>query len=131
MENFWKAAGLVLVTAILCLAIGKTEKDFSVLLSMTVCSIIAAVAVSYLEPVWDLLWELNSIGDMESNTLGILLKAVGITLIADLAGNICIDAGNGSLSKLMQLLGSTVILYLSVPLIHSLLTLLRDILGEL
>lgn len=131
MENFWKAAGLVLLAAILGLAIGKTEKDFSALITMMACCIVAAIAFSYLEPVLDLLWEMNAIGETQNGVLGVLLKAIGITLVAELAGTICSDAGNGSLGKILQMLGSAVILYLSIPIFNTLLTLIRDVLGEL
>ena len=131
MDTFLKAAGIALLTTVLCLAIGKTEKDFSVLLAMMVCCILAVIAVSYLEPVLDFLWELNSLGELQSNVLEVLLKAVGIALTAELAGKICTDAGNGSLCKILQLLGTTAILYISIPVFRCLLTLIRDVLGEL
>ena len=98
---------------------------------MMACCIAASIAVSYLEPVLDLLWELNDIGEMQDGMLGILLKVAGIALVSELAGMICSDAGNGSLGKTLQLLGSAAILYLSIPIFNTLLTLIREILGEL
>ena len=63
--------------------------------------------------------------------LGILLKAVGIGLVSEIAGLVCTDAGNGSLGKTLQLLGSAVILYLSLPIFTAMLELIREILREL
>lgn len=131
MENFWKAAAIVLLTLILGLAIGKTEKDFSVLLTMMACCVVFVIAISYLEPVLDLLWQLIEIGQMKSSLLEILLKVTGIALVTELVGMICVDAGNASLGKALQFVGSTAILYLSIPLFNGLLTLIREILGEL
>lgn len=131
MSEFWKAAAAVLLAVILGLTVGKQEKDLSVLLTMTVCCMVAIVAVSYFEPVLDLLWQLESMGELQNGMLGVLLKAVGIALVTELAGMICSDAGNGSLGKTLQMLGSAAILYLSVPIFEALLTLIRDILGEL
>ena len=131
MTEFWKAAAMILIAVVLGLAVGKREKDISVLLTMAVCCMTAMIAVSYLEPVLDFLWELESVGNIQKGFLGILLKAVGIALIAEVAGMICSDAGNGSLGKTLQMLGSVVILYLSIPINNALLTLIREILGEL
>lgn len=131
MTEFWKAAAMILIAVVLGLAVGKQEKDISVLLTMAVCCMTAMIAVSYLEPVLDFLWELESVGNIQKGFLGILLKAVGIALIAEVAGMICSDAGNGSLGKTLQMLGSVVILYLSMPIYNALLTLIREILGEL
>lgn len=131
MAEFWKAAAAVLLAVVLGLAVGKQEKDISVLLTMAVCCIVGMTALSYLEPVLDLMWEMESMGQLQGGMLGILLKAVGIALVAETAGLICTDAGNGSLAKTMQLLGSVVILYLSIPIFQAFLALIREILGEL
>lgn len=131
MAAFWKVAAAILVTVVLGLAVGKQEKDITVLLTMAACCMAGVAAVNYLEPVLDLLWELESLGQLQGGMLGILLKAVGITLVAEIAGMICTDAGNGSLAKTLQMLGSAVILYLSIPIFQAFLTLIREILGEL
>lgn len=131
MEEFWKAAAAILLTVILALAVGKQEKDISVLLSMAVCCLVGAAAISYLQPVMDLLRELGELGEVSGETLEILMKAVGIALVSEVAGMLCSDAGNGSLGKMLQMVGSAAILYLSIPLFHGLLTLIQEILGEL
>ena len=131
MEMFWKAAAAVLIAVVLGLALGKQEKDISVLLTMAVCCMGATIAISYLEPVLDFLRELEALGDLQGDMLGILLKAVGIGLVAEIAGMVCTDAGNGSLGKTLQMLGSAAILYLSLPIFSALLKLIQDILGEL
>lgn len=131
MELFWKATGFILITVVLGLVIGRAEKDFSVLLTMTACCIVAAAAASYLEPVLSLLLELNKTAGKQTQMLEILLKAVGISVVSELAGSICGDAGNSSLGKILQLVGSAAILFLSIPLFRGFLTLLQEILGEL
>lgn len=131
MDTFWKAAAAVLLAVILVPAVAKTEKDISVLLTMAVCCLVAAAALSYLEPVLDLLWELKALGDLSGEMLGVLMKAVGIGLVAEIAGMICADAGNGSLGKTLQILASAAILYLSIPLFQAFLTLVQEILNQL
>lgn len=131
MDTFCKAAAAVLLAVVLVPAVAKTEKDISVLLTMAVCCLVAAAALSYLEPVLDLLWELKALGDLSGEMLEILMKAVGIGLVAEIAGMICADAGNGSLGKTLQILASTAILYLSIPLFQAFLTLVQEILGQL
>ena len=131
MDTFCKAAAAVLLAVVLVPAVAKTEKDISVLLTMAVCCLVAAAALSYLEPVLDLLWELKALGDLSGEMLEILMKAVGIGLVAEIAGMICADAGNGSLGKTLQILASAAILYLSIPLFQAFLTLVQEILGQL
>ena len=130
MGYFWKATAAVLMAVILSLALEKQGKDFSVILTLAVCGMAASAAFLYLEPVLDFLWELEAMADLREDMLGILLKAVGIGLVAELASVICTDGGNASLGKQMQLLGSAVILYISLPVFRSLLQLIQRILGE-
>lgn len=131
MGYFWKAAAGVLVALILGLMLEKQGKDVSVLLTMAVCVMLAGIAFSYLEPVLDFLWELEALADLRGDILGILLKAAGIGLVAELAAVICTDGGNAALGKQLQMMASVLILYLSLPMFRSLLTLIQDILGEL
>ena len=131
MELFWKAVGAVLIAVILEVHLGKQEKDFAALLTMAVCCMGTAAALHFLEPVLQLLQELEATAQLQHGALGILLKCTGIALVAEIAGLICRDAGNGSLGKMVQLLGSTGILYLSMPVVRMFAELLQEILGEL
>lgn len=130
MDGFWKASAAVLLTVVLVLALGKREKDISVLLTMAVCCMVTAVAMSYLEPVLDLLWEVEAMANVQDGMIEILMKAVGIGLVVEIAGMICSDAGNSSLGKTIQMLGTVVILSLSIPLFRGFLTLIQEILGQ-
>lgn len=128
MDDFWKSIAVVLTSAILGLAIGKTEKDLSVLLTMTTCSIVGVITVNYLKPVLNLLKELTYMGQLQDNILMVILKSVGIALVSEFASMVCIDAGNNSLAKVLQLLGCSTIAFLSVPMIRSVLSLIEEIL---
>lgn len=131
MENFFKAAGMVLLAVILTLTIGKTEKDISLVLSMVVCCIISGMAIFYIEPVIGLLWEFLSFGTVQRDTFSVLLKVAGVTMVSELICTLCADAGRGSIGKAFHFLGSSVVLYLSVPLLRSLIALIQDLLGIL
>lgn len=131
MAIFWKAAAAALITVILGLALGKQEKDIGVILSIAVCCMITVSALVYLEPVLEFLRELEGLGNLQGDFLGILLKVFGIGLVAEIASTVCADAGNSSLGKTLYSLGSAVILYLSLPVFREMLTLLRRILEEI
>lgn len=131
MEMFWKAAAAVLIALILCLALGKQERDIGVLLTIAVCCMTGMTAITFLEPILDLLRELEMMTQLDGNMLAILLKLVGIGLVSEIVGTICSDAGCGSLGKSLQMLASAAMLYLSIPIFKALLTLIREILGVL
>ena len=131
MVLFWKTAAGILIAVVLVLAVGKQEKDIALLLTMAVTIMAALAAFTYLEPVLDFLYRLEQLGDLQSGVLGTLLKITGISLVTELAGMICRDSGNSALAQGMQLLGSSVILSLSLPILETLLNLMQMIMGEL
>lgn len=130
MTAFWQGAAAVLLTVILGLALGKQGKEAGLLLTLAVCCMVGCLAMTYLSPVIAFLQQLREVGQLDGGMLEILLKAVGIGLIGEIAALICADSGNGALGKALQLLSAAVILWLSIPLLTQLLELLQEILGE-
>lgn len=130
MDIFFKTAAVALITVVLCLIVAKRDKDISLLLSVAGCCMLVVVAVRYLEPVFSFFRQLQSLGNMDSETLGILLKSVGIGLLAEIVGLICADVGNSALGKTLQIVATAIILWISLPLLTSLLSLVGEILGE-
>lgn len=131
MDIFLKAAVGILITVVLSLTLARQGKDISLLLVMAVCCMVFAAAVHYLRDVIVFLEKLEDIGQINSQILTVLLKAVGIGILAELTGMICTDAGNAALGRVLQMLSSAVILWLSLPLFSELITLAEDILESI
>ena len=131
MEPFWKAATLALIAGVLSLTLKNQDKEYAVLLCIAACLMVTAITVTYLNPVFAFLKELETLGDLRGDMLAILIKALGVGLASEIASMICTDAGNASLTKAIQLLGGAVILYLSVPMFSALMDLIQKIVGEL
>lgn len=120
-----------MITAVLVLTLGRQEKDISLLLGMAACVMTVIAGLSFLEPVLQLLWQLEEMGDLQTGVMNILLKITGIGLVTEIGGMVLSDSGNTSLSRGLQLMGTAVILYLSVPVFETLMELIRRILEEL
>lgn len=131
MDKFVQAAALVLIAVVLALTLGKLGKDISMLLVIAACVMVMVIGLEYLEPVMDFLMQLEALGNLDSGMLSILFKVVGIGILSEVAGMICTDSGNGSLGKVLQIAGTAVILWLSIPIFQVLLELIQDILGEI
>ena len=113
MEQFLQASAMILLAVILALILKKQGQDMAVLLSIAACCMAAVIAVNYLKPVMDFLGRLEALGNLNGGLVGILFKAVGIGLVSEIASMVCADAGNASLGKVLQILASSVILWLS------------------
>lgn len=130
MDIYLKAVCGILVCTVICLILAKQGKDFSVLLILSVCTLVIGAAVSYLKPVFDLIDRLAVLGQVNTEMLTILLKAVGIAIISEVTGLVCTDAGTGSMGKALQILASAVILWLAIPLFNQLIDLVETILSN-
>ena len=131
MGIFLKACGAVLIAVILVLVVGKSSKDIALVLTALVCCMVALTAMEYIRPILDFLSKLESLGGLDHNILRILLKVAGIGLITEICSLVCADSGSASLGKVMKFLGSSVMIWLSLPLYAMLIELLQRILGAI
>ena len=128
MDTFLKVTGGILLSLIFYLILIKQNKDISIVLTVTVCVIVLAAIVSYIRPVVNLITQLSDIGNLDNQMLSVLCKAVGISLLTEIVGQVCADAGNSTMGKTIQILSSSVILWLSIPLFTKLMDLIKEIL---
>ena len=131
MDDFLKYAAIIIVALILYLVLNKYSKDFSVLITIVTCVIVATVAISLLEPVVAFINRLIQIGNFDSDALQIMFKAVGIGLLSEIISTICNDAGNSALGKSLQIFAAFTILWLSIPLFTALINIIEEILASL
>ena len=131
MTIYLQVCGAVLLTVIMVLSLKSHNKETGSVLAIAVCCMVSLAALQYLQPVMSFLESLEDLGRLDSNMVTTLLKVTGIGIITEISNLVCKDAGNESMGKSMQLLGTAVILYLSLPLFAALIDLLQKILGEL
>lgn len=130
MGEYIRWTAVVLVGLILSLVIGRQSKDMSLLLTLAVCALVCVGAMEFLEPVTEFLRQVRRLGELDSEAVSILLKSAGIGLLSELAGLLCADAGESALGKVLQLLSSAAILWLSLPLFQQVLTLIEGVLSQ-
>ena len=131
MERFLQAAAGVMAATVLWSVLSKQGKEYALLLSLGACAMVLLAVFQFFQPVVELLRQLQNLGDLQPQWLSVMLKALGIGLVVEMSSLICADAGNAALGKTMQILGAVAVLWLSIPLINSLIELLQEILGDL
>lgn len=128
MDLFIKTVAGVFFALVLIVTLTKQTKDMATILSIGVCCMLGGIAFTYFRPVVSFLHTLQEKTGVDSACFEILLKTVGIALLGETASLICTDAGNSSLGKVLQMLSSAVILWLSLPLLEKLLDLVDGVL---
>lgn len=127
MNILIKASAGILIATILNLMLSKSAKEFAVLTTAVTCCIVATAVFAYFKPIFTFLDKLSLMGNIDNETIRVLFKAVGVSLLAEFTSLLCADSGNAAMGRLLQILASSVILWLSIPLFNSLI----DLIGEL
>ena len=128
MDGFLKTTACVLITLVLFITIDKKAKDIAVVIGAVACIMIAIVTMTYIQPIISFFHQLQSIGNFDPESMSILLRCVGIGILAEIVSLICTDAGNAALGKMIQLSAGIVVLWLSLPLFKKLIELVEGIL---
>lgn len=130
MSIFVKASALALIVSVLYQMVSGRNKEIGTLLLVLGSCVILITAVSYIEPIFAFIRKLQTLGKLNNEMLEILLKSVGIGLLAEISVLVCNDMGNASMGKTLQILATAAILWLSLPMLNSLLDLIGNLLGE-
>ena len=131
MVLFLKTIAITMISLTVWILLSKQSKEISLSLSVIVCCIILIAAMAYVKPVLDFLNRLENLGQLDSEMISILLNAVGIIFLSELVALLCKDSGNAALGNSVQLLGTAVILWLSLPMLNSVLDTIEEILTAL
>lgn len=129
MGEFLRWTAAVLIGLVLSLVLGRNGGEIRILLTLAVCVMVCFGAMTFLEPVTELISQLRRLGSIHDQTVSVLLKAAGIGLISELAGLLCADAGEQAMGKAVQILGTAAVLWLSIPLFQQILTIIEEVLS--
>lgn len=131
MDIYLKACGGVMITVVLALTLGNKGKEIGTLLTLAVCAMVCLTGLRYFQNLTDFIQKLTIAGNLDGSLVEVVLKVTGIGIISELASLICTDSGSSSLGKSLQLLGTAVILWLSIPVFTMVLELIQRMLGDL
>ena len=130
MSVFFKAVAGTLVSVILGLVLSKDNKVLWGVLTVAVCCMVAAAAMALFDPIIDFFGKLRQLGNLDTELFQVVLKSVGIGLLAEITALICADTGNSSLAKGIQILASVVIMWLALPVFNTIISLIESTLGS-
>lgn len=122
-----KVAVIGVMAVLLAIPLRKDKSEFSMLIIMTACLLIAAMALWKIEDVIGFLKSLESYLGDNSVYLKILLKMIGITYVAEFGASLCRDAGYSAVASQIEFYGKLMILAVSLPILMTLFEILADL----
>ena len=128
MNDFIKIAGVVLVVLILGLFIKNLRPELSVVLVIAAsCIAIIFASNRFVAPVVAFVKELCVSGGLNMDLVMILIKSAGIGIISEIVILICTDAGFAALGKILKFTSVFVIIWISLPLMNELISLINKV----
>lgn len=129
MTLFLQAAVLAVVTVILAAVLKKQNQELALLLTLAGCILLALFLLHLAEPVVDFLTRLRHLSGLDKSLMEPMLKTIGIGLITQVSANICTDAGESAIAKLVEVCGGVLALYVALPLLEAVIDLVEQMSG--
>ncbi len=123
-----KVAVIGIIAVFLAMAVKKDQQEFAMLIILAASLIILGLALSKIDDVINVIHIAEDYLGNNSVYIGILLKMVGITYVAEFSSNLCRDAGFGAVGNQIEFFGKVMIIAVSMPVIKSLLQTISEIL---
>lgn len=129
MQSYLKLSVAALCAALAALTLRKSSPDVAMLLGIVGCVIGAIAVIELLEPVVAFVRTLYQKTGLDSELLSPLLRSAGVGLLTQISASVCTDAGQSALARVVELGGAALCLYLALPLLGAVVTLLGQLAG--
>ena len=122
-----RIVGLGLIGAILSILLRNSKPEFSMLIPVVVSFTVLACAMPYLIRITEELSRMASSAGINSSYMRIVIKVIGISYLVCITAELCKDAGENAIAAKIELGGKLIILAMAIPIINSLLNLVKEI----
>lgn len=122
-----KITGMVLICIVLISILRQYNPTYAVVAGIACCSIVFVAAMSALIPVINFLSTLTE--RISIVQIMPVLKAMGIIILAQIARDVCKDAGQSALAGQVELAARALVLFSALPLFRQLLQIVSELLG--
>ena len=126
----WARVGGIAMVGVVALLILRTQRpEWAPLLRMAVTVVALGLTLSLVATVLGYVTELaNATGGLDQEGWPILLKALGVAFLTEIAASVCRDSGETGLATWVETAGKLEVLLLSFPLIKTVLDTVTEIL---
>ncbi|MDR5658197.1 stage III sporulation protein AD [Serpentinicella sp. ANB-PHB4] len=126
MEIF-QIVAIGFIATILSVLVKKQSPEIGMYISVVAGIFIFMFVISRLQAVFVVLDQLASSIQIEEIYLSTIIKIIGIAYVAEFGAQICKDAGEGVIASKIEFAGKILIMFLSVPILVSLMDLIVNI----
>ena len=126
-----KLFGGAIIAVMLLIILRRESPDVAIPAKMCAGVVLAFACLLSMSPIVEYIGEIGeSLGadGSLSSAVEVLLKALGVSILAQVTAGVCRDAGEGSIAYYVELFAKIEILILSLPLLRELSSLAAELL---
>ena len=127
MEIFIKAAVICLISAILASSIKKENPAMALLIAVASGCLALYFVLDVVGSITEFLEDVVSSAGVSTAVLSVLIRSIGVAIMAKLASDICKDSGMTTASTGAELAGSVAILYISLPIMRTVFQMIKGL----
>lgn len=120
---------IALVGAVLGIILRQYKPEFGIYISLLVGIVVLSAVIAALIPALDSLNELVGMVELAPVYGQILLKALAICCVTQLAADSCRDAGESAIASKIEMAGKAAILVIALPLFENLVGIVTNLIG--
>ena len=125
--NIFAVIGIAVAAAAISVVLKQYNREYGLYISLAASLIIFAAVLSSLSPVFGLIEKLTEISGTDSKYIAVLIKALAVCYITQLASDCCKDCGETAIASRVDFAGKIAILLLSVPLFEAILEIIKEL----
>ena len=128
MDTVIRISAIAAAAAVSCCLIKTQNGAMSLILTLSASVAILLLSFRFLSPVMEVFGQLRTMTGLSDTATAPMLKVTGIGLLTQIASSVCEDAQEKALAQAVEIGGTVLSLYASVPLLTAVLELLEEIL---
>lgn len=126
----FQIAAIGLAGTLLSLAVRSYRPEFSVYISAACGVILFMTVIAQFSDILSVVSDVFRRSDYTNSYFSVLLKILAIAYLTDLISQICRDAGENGIASKTEMAGKIFILYVSLPVFTSILSMIDILLGN-
>lgn len=112
--------GISVVGALICVVLKQYKPEYALAAAICTGIMILIFTVPELSEIFDLLKDMSKLGEIDMQYSEVVVKALGICIITQLASDTCKDCGQNAIASKVELVGKISVLVISVPVFAAL-----------
>lgn len=129
MVDMGKIAALAVAAALCAVVVRKQAPEISIVLVLLGAALILGLSLTAIVGVKSMMDDLREAAGLSPAVVAPVVKTVGVAILTKFAAEICKDAKESGLAAFVETAGAAAALFLAVPLLRTVLTMITGLLG--